>query len=66
MENSEYQLRKQAVMYMLKGNTLVKTAELLGHSKSWVNKWYARYREEGWQGLQPGSRAPNHSPHQIS
>ena len=40
-------LRKAAVEYRLKGNTLIKTAKVFGVSKTAVSEWVKKYKETG-------------------
>ena len=40
-------LRKAAVEYRLKGNTIIKTAEVFGVSKTAVSEWVKKYKETG-------------------
>lgn len=52
--------REQVVHLRRGGLSLNEVAEKLGHSKSWVDKWWQRYQKEGWSGLEERSRAPKH------
>jgi transposase InsO family protein len=48
------------------GRSYREVAAAHGVSKSWVAKMVARYREGGYEALQPRSKAPHRIPHRIS
>ena len=50
--------RKMAVHLLRKGEKVKNVATELGRSEDWVRKWWKRYRQEGFHGLQERSRAP--------
>lgn len=53
--------RRMAVHLLRKGEKVENVASELGRSEKWVRKWWKRYRQEGYRGLQDQSRAPkNH------
>jgi transposase len=53
--------RKIAVHLLRKGEKVANVASELNRSEVWVRKWWKRYRQEGYRGLQDRSRAPkNH------
>ena len=53
--------RKTAVHLLRKGEKVTNVASELNRSEPWVRKWWKRYRQEGYRGLQDRSRAPkNH------
>ena len=53
--------RKLAVHLMRKGEKVTDVATQLERSEKWVRKWWKRYCQEGYHGLQDRSRAPkNH------
>lgn len=65
MKPSDYAERKAAIHLLRSGQTPVDTAEELGRSLAWVYKWQARFRKQGWQGLEDRSRAPKHRPSKL-
>ncbi|MFO7697610.1 MAG: helix-turn-helix domain-containing protein [Anaerolineae bacterium] len=65
MKPSGYDERKAAIHMLRGGQTPAETAAELGRSPAWVYKWQARFRKEGWQGLQDRSRAPRHRPNKL-
>lgn len=50
--------RKLAVHLLRKGEKVEDVALKLGRSEIWVRKWWQRYRQDGFRGLQDQSRAP--------
>jgi transposase InsO family protein len=50
----------------LDGWPIAKAAEAQGVSRTTAHKWIARYRAEGWPGLEDRSSRPHHSPRQTS
>jgi len=50
--------RKIAVHLLRKGEKVETVATKLERSEDWVRKWWKRYRQEGFRGLQERSRAP--------
>ena len=50
--------RRLAVHLLRKGEKVENVAVELGRSEDWVRKWWQRYRQEGFRGLQDRSRAP--------
>src|SRR5438552_12767959 len=50
---------------VLEGRSCREVAQAHGCSKSWVAKMVARYREEGYPGLERRSRAAHHIPHRT-
>ncbi len=50
--------RKIAIHLLRKGEKVEDVATALGRSEDWVRKWWKRYRQEGYRGLQERSRAP--------
>jgi transposase len=65
MRPSSYAERKAAIHLLRKGQTPAEVAVELGRSLAWVYKWQARFRKQGWQGLQDRSRAPKHCPNKL-
>ena len=49
----------------LDGWPVAKAAEAQGVSRTTAHKWIARYRVEGWPGLEDRSSRPQHSPRQT-
>jgi transposase InsO family protein len=41
----------------MRGKTVTEVAESLNRSTGWVSKWYQRFQEEGWSGIEERSRA---------
>ena len=50
--------RKLAVHLLRKGKKVKNVATELERSEDWVRKWWRRYQQEGYRGLQDRSRAP--------
>src|SRR3990172_7272740 len=50
----------------LDGWPIAKAAEAQGVSRTTAHKWIARYRAEGWSGLEDRSSRPHHSPRQTA
>jgi transposase InsO family protein len=48
------------------GWPVAKAAEAQGVSRTTAHKWIARYRAEGWPGIEDRSSRPHHSPRQTS
>lgn len=65
MKPSGYDERKAVIHLLRGGQTPAEAAAELGRSLAWVYKWQARFRKEGWQGLQDRSRAPRHRPSKL-
>jgi transposase InsO family protein len=65
MKASDYTERKAAIHLLRRGQTPAEVAVEMGRSLAWVYKWQARFREQGWQGLQDRSRAPKHCPNKL-
>jgi len=52
--------QRETLIHLLRsGKTPREAAEELGKSIPWSYKWQARYKREGWAGLQERSRAPH-------
>ena len=54
----EHELRRRAIELHREGVGFEVILERLGRVRSWLSKWLHRYRDEGWAGLRPRSRAP--------
>jgi len=50
----------------LDGWPIARAAEAQGVSRTTASKWIARYRAEGWPGLEDRTSRPHHSPRQTS
>jgi transposase InsO family protein len=50
---------------VLEGRSYREVARAHGVSKSWVAKLVGRFREGGYPGIEPRSRAPRHMPHRT-
>jgi len=48
--------------HLLEGRSVAELAAAHGVHRSWIYKLLARYREGGYEALEPRSRAPRHSP----
>jgi len=60
MSTTEDKSEREALIHLVRsGKTPREAAEELGKSISWSYKWQARYKREGWAGLQERSRAPD-------
>lgn len=59
-------LREEAINRRLSGQRPCTIYRALGRAKSWFDKWWARYRQEGRKGLKDQSRAPHFCPHKLS
>ena len=57
-------LRYQMVLSVEKGG-IKQTARDFRISRTTVRKWYRRYRDHGYQGLESRSRRPKHSPNAV-
>ncbi|MCA9973814.1 MAG: transposase [Anaerolineales bacterium] len=66
MSDSEYGVRKTAIMLLKHGKTQEEVAQLLDRSPRWVAKWVKRFEKQSWQGLHDQSRAPKHHGRRIS
>lgn len=58
--------RKTAVHLLRKGEKVEHVATELGRSEIWVRKWWQRYRQEGFRGLQDRSRTPKQHGRKLS
>lgn len=52
--------RKIAVHLLRSGKSVSETAKELSRSETWVRKWRARHKQEGWAGLESRSTRPHH------
>lgn len=57
-ELSEYARRCKAIDLLRRGARFAAVARGVGRSRSWLAKWWRRYRREGRPGLRDHSRAP--------
>jgi transposase len=58
--------RYTAVHLLRAGHSVSEVAKQLQRHPNWVRKWYKRYQNEGWSGLQERSRAPKQPGNKIS
>jgi len=58
--------RKLAIHLLRKGEKVEDVALELGRSEIWVRKWWQRYRQDGFRGLQDQSRTPNKHGRKLS
>lgn len=57
---------RYSAIHLLRGGCSPREVAVeLERSPSWVYKWRARFREEGWAGLQERSRAPHTQPRRL-
>lgn len=64
--NTLFAERKLAVHLLRKGEKVVDVAAELEKSEDWVRKWWRRYRQEGFRGLQDRSRTPKKHGRKLS
>lgn len=64
--NTLFTERKIAVHLLRKGEKVADVAIELEKSEDWVRKWWRRYRQEGFSGLQDRSRAPKKHGRKLS
>lgn len=57
-EPSEYARRCKAIDLLRRGTRFAAVAQGVGRSRSWLAKWWQRYRREGRPGVHDRSRAP--------
>lgn len=58
---------RQSLIHLIRsGRTLAEAARELKCSLSWTYKWWNRFSEGGWAGLESQSRAPHTHPNHIS
>ena len=50
--------REQAIHALRFGKTIKEVAVALNRHPNWVRKWWKRYQEKGWAGLQDQSKVP--------
>ena len=50
--------REQAIHALRSGKSVKEVAVTLNRHPNWVRKWWKRYQEKGWSGLQDQSKAP--------
>lgn len=65
MTTASFEERKSAIFQLRKGKTMQEVARNMGRSLYWVSKWYNRYKEGDWTGLQSQSRAPKKHGNQL-
>lgn len=65
-ETEWYADRKTAIHLLRSGMAPPEVGQQLNRSVSWVYKWQSQFEAEGWTGLQSRSRAPKHSPNQLT
>jgi len=58
--------RKSLIHMIRSGKTPDEAAQEVGRSRSWGYKWWLRYCQYGWAGLQEQSRAPKHQPTRLA
>ena len=59
---AEYELRCRAIKLRQQGMSFTQVVARLGRSRVWLAKWWRRFRQAGWAGLQSQSRAPKRRP----
>lgn len=50
--------RQRAIHLLRAGYSAAQVAQVLGRSERWVRKWWQRFQNEGWKGLEGQSRRP--------
>ncbi len=50
--------RQRAIHPLRAGYSAAQVAQVLGRSERWVRKWWQRFQNEGWKGLEGRSRRP--------
>jgi transposase len=63
--NTEQTARRSAIHMLRSGKKPKEVAKELGYSLSWVYKWWNRYKQKKWAGLQDRSRRPKRSPTRL-
>lgn len=66
MDTNEQNLRREAIQRRLEGQRPNQICRDLSRSRSWFDKWWAEYRHDPLTDFADRSRAPHHSPQQIS
>lgn len=51
--------RRTAIHLLRSGRSVNNVAQQLNRTPRWVRKWYKKFKEEGWNGLEGESRAPH-------
>lgn len=51
--------RRTAIHLLRSGRSVNDVAQQLSRTPRWVRKWYKKFKEEGWHGLEDESRAPH-------
>ncbi len=65
MKTNEVERRKQFVHLVRSGQNKAQAARIVERSRSWGSKWWQRYCQEGWQGLEDRSRRPKRHPTRL-
>jgi len=61
------QSERESLIHMIRsGKTPEEAALGVGRCRSWGYKWWGRFCQDGWAGLQEQSRAPRQHPNQLS
>lgn len=65
MEKKDQDLywRRKAMRLILKGLRPCEILKQIPRRREWLRKWWHRFEQLGWQGLNDQSRRPKHSPH---
>ena len=61
-EKAERRLRRKAVRWLCLGQKPGAVGKRIGRSRTWLSKWWARFREQGTAGLRSQSRRPHTQP----
>jgi len=64
-KKKDFSMRLHMVSYC-KQKGIKETARIFGCSRNTVRKWFRRFNEEGFKGLEERSRAPKTCPHKTS
>ena len=65
MDESNASQRRSLIHLIRSGKKPEEAAAELGRSRPWAYKWWKRYRQDGWDGLEEQSRAPKRHPNQT-
>lgn len=65
-QSFSFEFRKKVIERALEVGVRTAACEFDVKAPSTVHSWMYRYKNQGWEGLQPKSRRPNHCPKQTS
>jgi len=61
-KDQELKWRRTAIRLILKGLRRCDILKQLPHGREWLRKWWHRFEQLGWDGLNNQARTPQHSP----